>query len=435
MTRLPFSDVPAFVRDPLSFVFEKGSASTQALVPLRLGLRPLHLLTDAALVRDVLAVSEDVFAKGKFVARLEPLLGQASLTLKGEASRERRRILHEHLRQQALARQFPEIMAAVTRGVAEAMRHEGPLTLPSFAATLSLRIALRVLMGGEFLDADEEGRLMAAVRTVETDMAIGVWRMWPAAPWTLMAENRRRRDCLAEIESIVARVRRRATPDSVVGGLTEAGLTDGQMRDELVTLLIAGHETTGSALSWLLHHLALRPDIADQIAEEVDIASDWSGELTYPELRKLTVTEKVVRETLRSYPSSWWFSREAQQDTDLGGHRLRKGDNVIVSPWLLHRDPRWWGDDAATWNPDRAAPSVATAYIPYGTGARACIGMTLAQLELVAITAAFASACRMVPRSAADAKPFPTVTLRPDPTLAVEFLPREPLIVERRAIA
>jgi cytochrome P450 len=309
------------------------------------------------------------------------------------------------------------------------------LSLPSFAATLSLRIALRVLMGGEMLDHAEEARLMEAVRTIETDMAIGVWRMWPAPPWTLAAESKRRRQCLAEIESIVASVRDRATADSVVGGLSRAGLTDAQMRDELVTLLIAGHETTGSAVAWLLYHLSHRPDVAAQIAMEVDIASNWSGDLAFPDLRKLETAEKVVRETLRAYPSSWWFSREAQRDMEFAGRRLRKGDNVIVSPWLLHRDARWWGADAGVWNPDRPAPSVATAYIPYGTGARACIGMTLAQLELVAITAAFASACELRPACPEGLKPYPTVTLRPDPGLAVEFLPRQPVIVAQRAIA
>lgn len=429
----PFTDIPKFFDDPLTFLTRRVEASTGPFTPLWLGLRPIHLLCDGAHVRDILLVSEERFRKGALNDRLKVMIGESIVTATGEVAKTRRRILHDHFRMERIQALSGKIAAVTTRSVAEAAGR-GRVSLPRFTAVLAFRIACMVLLAEQLLDDAEETRLFEALSGIEHELSKRIWRLWPVAPWVRKAEDRRFAAYQAEFDDLVGRVIERSGPDSVVRTLRNAGLQRGEIRDEILTLLVAGHETTASAAAWLLHELAKRPDLQAVIAREGDEASDDLGEIPAKNMRLLKHSAAAVNETLRCYPSVWTFSREATRDTEIGGYRIRRGESVIVSSYALQHDARNW-DVPFEFRVDRD-PAAYRATFPFGAGPRACLGSVLAVFELQMIATAFCNAFDLRPADAGlDAKPVPAVTLLPDPRLEITISPRERSLQATRVAA
>lgn len=424
MIRHPFSDVRPFMADPLGFTLDKGLAAAAPLERLRLGLAPVYLLTDPAFAREVLTAPEDRFAKGRHVAKLKAVVGEGVLTATGELARRRRQLAHQGLRAEILAQRCEALQAVAAATACRMAAVEGPVAIGPAMAALALHMIAVVLFGEEALDARDEERLIAAVSLIEDDVAAGFWRAF-TPPWTAAREGARLKFALAELDAVVAKARKSAQPGSIVSVLVEAGLSDGEVRDELLTLLLTGHETTGSVAAWLLHELARRPQVCRAVAAEVAAAATAGGVVPYDAWRRMDVTTRAVNETLRLYPGAWWFSREATADTELAGVRLGKGSTVLVAPYLFHRDPRWWegGDDLSTWLADRPPPTARHAFLPFGFGPRACVGVAVSFLELQIIAATFASSFSMEAAGPDEPRPIASVTLQPDPGLALRLMP------------
>jgi cytochrome P450 len=209
----------------------------------------------------------------------------------------------------------------------------------------------------------------------------------------------------------------------VLRALETAGLTDEELSDEILTLLITGHHTTGASATWLLYHLATEPGLADAIAAEAAGLCDRNGEIPAERLKTAPLSLALVREVLRLYPSGWWFSRETRRSMEVGGRRLKPGTALIVCPWQLHRDPRHW-DAPETFRLDRSFAN--RAYLPFGLGPRACVGMGLAMLELQLIALEFAAAYAFGTVAPFPApRPVPSVTLIPPP-MQIDIRVREP---------
>jgi cytochrome P450 len=200
------------------------------------------------------------------------------------------------------------------------------------------------------------------------------------------------------------------------------GLGDEDIRDEIITMLLAGHHTTGSAAAWVLYYLATVPRLAERIAVEAASITGADGELRPEALSRAEHSQALVREVLRLFPSAHWFSRDAKIDLTIAGIKLRRGDSMIISPWHLHRDPRWW-PQANDFHLDRSYGG--RAYLPFGVGPRACLGMGLAMLELQLLALEFSSAFSLNIRGPVP-KPIPTpsVTLIP-PRILIELQVRD----------
>jgi cytochrome P450 len=197
---------------------------------------------------------------------------------------------------------------------------------------------------------------------------------------------------------------------------TGAPMSDLQLRDEAVTFLLAGHETTALALTWALHLLGQNPEASAALAAE---ARAVLGErpATFADLQRLTFAEQVVNESLRLYPPAWLIGREAGRDCEIGGQSVRAGTPLYTCPWVLHRDPRFWAEPLA-FRPERWAGGADSqlprfAYMPFGGGPRICIAQRFAVIEAVLILASVARRCRLVPLQEGAVAPFPSITLRP----------------------
>jgi cytochrome P450 len=198
-------------------------------------------------------------------------------------------------------------------------------------------------------------------------------------------------------------------------------MTDRQLRDEAMTLFMAGHETTANTLAWTWMLLAQNPAVEAKLHDELDAVLGpvpVSRAPTLDDLPRLVYTDRVITEALRVYPTVWLLGREVVEPCTIGGQHVPTGLTLWMSQWVLHRDPRFF-DDPEAFRPERWADSLAKriprfAYFPFGGGPRICIGNSFAQMEAVLLLATIARRyqIRLVPGT--TVKPFPTMTLRPD---------------------
>jgi cytochrome P450 len=195
-----------------------------------------------------------------------------------------------------------------------------------------------------------------------------------------------------------------------------SAMSDRQLRDEVMTLVLAGHETTALALTWAWYLLAMHPDAEARLHAELhEVLGDRQPAVE--DLPRLTVTNWVIAEALRLYPPAWMIERAPVRDTELGGHRLRANTTVLLSPWAIHRDPRWYQRPLA-FEPERWADDLARslprfAYLPFGGGPRQCIGNTFALTEAALLLASIARQVRLELLTGQTVEPAPTITLRP----------------------
>ena len=201
-------------------------------------------------------------------------------------------------------------------------------------------------------------------------------------------------------------------------------MSDDQLRDETMTLLLAGHETTAIALTftWLL--LSQHPDVRARLEEEVrDVCGDRPPSAA--DLPRLVLADRIVRESLRLYPPAWSIGREAAEDVEVGGRRFDRGTWFVVIPWAMHRDERWFRD-AERFDPDRWAGDLAKrlprfAYSPFGGGPRQCIGNAFATMEVVLCLATIARRFRLDVVRGHPTDLLPAVALRPRHGLRVRL--------------
>ncbi len=410
--RLWFADLLPFQRDPLGFLLQRGCSATEPLVRLALGPRRVWLVTDANIVKPILKASEDHIDKGYFIHKLRLIFGYSSLTMSGEEHRRRREALHATFAR-GTAQQFVAPMCAIIREMASTLVKDGVFVAHEITAPMTLRLICMAMFGKDVLSPGDENAIVHAVKLVEDELAGELFRVLPRTPWSAKAWQERRAEARSILEFVVRRVRDRATGDSAVGALTALGLSDEEIRDEIITMLLTGHHTTGSAAAWVLYYLATMPGLADEIAAEAAAITAEDGELRSEALPRAERSQALVREVLRLFPSAHWFSRDTKIDQTIGGVRLRRGDSIIISPWHLHRDPRWWPQPSEFYL-DRSYGG--RAYLPFGVGPRACLGMGLAMLELQLLALEFSAAFSLaIQGEIPKPMPIPSVTLIPPP--------------------
>jgi cytochrome P450 len=241
--------------------------------------------------------------------------------------------------------------------------------------------------------------------------------------------NIRLRRAVKRLDSIIFEIiaRRRATGEDrgdllsmLLNAQDEDGgdrMTDRQLRDEAMTLFMAGHETTANTLTWAWYLLAQHPEVEARLHEELDrVLGDRAP--TMADLSSLPYTEHVITETLRLYPTVWILGREAIEPSQVGGYRVPVGTTVYMSQWVVHRDPRFF-DDPESFRPERWQDGLLKripryAYFPFGGGPRICIGNGFAMMEAVLLLATIAQRFRLVLEPGTKAKLMPTMTLRAD---------------------
>ena len=284
------------------------------------------------------------------------------------------------------------------------------------------------VFGTQVISAGDEAALVQAVGMIEGDLADDMFRVVPVGPIGWLRRKKRRAFAKLAMSTIVERLRDKARTSSALKDFEVLGLSDQDLHDEILTLLLAGHHTTGTTAAWVLYHMAADPALMDAIAAEADECLDEGGELRADAVRRAELSATLVREVCRLYPGAWWFSREVLQPVRIAGRDLKPGTSLLICPWQLQRDPRHWE------SPDQFLMNrryTTDAYVPFGAGPRACAGMGVAMLELQLLALEIAAAYRFT-AVAPNPAPWPkaSVTLIP-PSMNIQIELRQ----ERRRTA
>ncbi len=433
---LPFlGNLLDFSRDVLRY-YGEWAQQYGDIVALRLGTWPAVLLNHSDYAEYVLVKNHRNFIKFPFFFRhVGAIFGQGLLTSEGEVWQRQRRLMAPAFHAQRLAG-YGDTMVRYSERMLESWQPGDVRDVHAEMMALTLRIAAKTLFDA---DTDEDvAEIGQAFDAVAEEIAVRIPRLFRIPDAVPTPGNVRYRRGVRRIDRLVTRIiqgRRQHPGDRgdllsmLMAARDDEGqsMTDRQLRDEVITLLLAGHETTALALSWTWHLLSQHPDADATLAAELrDVLGGRAPSVS--DLPNLRFTEQAVTEAIRLYPPAWGFGRQAIADCEIGGYAIPAGTTIIISPWVLHRDPRHFERPTEfrpeRWSGDLARQLPRFAYIPFGGGPRICIGNRFAMMESVLILATAAQRFRLEWQSDHPVVPLPSITLRPKGGVWVEAVPR-----------
>ena len=422
---LPLAHLLRFRRDPLGFV-GRLTRKYGDIVFFRMGRQNVFILNHPDYIKDVLVTNDRKFKKGRILERAKVVLGEGLLTSEGDFHRRQRRLMQPAFHQKKIAEYGRDMVAYAARW--RERWHDGQeLDLHAEMMGLTLSIVGKVLFGANVEDQTHEVRVaLDAIMEVFDFVLIPFSEILEKLPLPpvrrIMAANKRLDELVygmiaeakksgkdrGDLLSMLLRAQ-----DSENGG---GRMTDRQLRDECITLILAGHETTANTLTWTWYLLSQNPQAERCLHAELD--SVLGGRLPAPEdVERLRYTEMVLAESLRLYPPAWGVARKSLEEHAIGGYTLPKGALILMNQWVLHRDPRYYPDpekfDPERWTPEAKASRPKFAYFPFGGGPRQCIGDGFAWMEGILLLATLAQQWRFRLAPGQKVAPKPVITLRP----------------------
>lgn len=421
--RIPGALEVAFWRDPTGRLADLAARYGDAS-SFRFGPYTEFLLNDPELIRAVL-VNNRSFVKGNALQQAKRVLGEGLLTSEGELHLRQRRLIQPLFHSRRVAG-YGDTMVAQTERMLERWQDGATLDVHREMTRLTLAIVGRTLF-----DADVEGEAeeigAALTEALEAVNRLVYPFVGPALERLPLPSRRRFRQSIKRLDETIERLiaERRAEPGGgdLLSLLLEVqedggnGMADRQVRDEAMTLFLAGHETTANLLTWTWFLLSAHPDVEARVHAELDAVLS-SAPASVEHVSTLELTGRVIDEALRLYPPAWVIGRRAVEDVDLGGGLVVPANAIVVmSPYVTHRDVRWY-PQPERFDPDRWLPAVRAtrpqyAFFPFGGGRRLCIGESFARVEamLVLATVARRWSLRLEPGHRVEL--LPRVTLRP----------------------
>lgn len=350
--------------------------------------------------------------------KLREMLGQGLLTAEGSLWMRERRLLQPAFHRDRVSG-YARVMVELASADFDRWQ-DGPRDVNRDMMATTLRIASATLFGDGEVDVEEVG---GALDSLMRRYAGAMLLVPPWLPIPAMRAYHRAIDRLDKlVRGVITRRRERGVGDGkdllsmLLHVQDEDGskMSDTQLRDEVLTLLLAGHETTSNALTWGAYLLSLHPEVQERLAEE---ARALGGPPTAADLPRLKYAEAVLLESMRLYPPAWAIGREVAEPFLLAGRELREGCRTIVLPWIVHRDERWYRDPhqlrPERWLDGSLAGNPPYTYFPFGGGQRMCIGKGFAMMEGTLLMAELGRRFTFRPQPGFTPVPNPAITLRP----------------------
>ncbi len=424
--------------DRLTFVSEMTKKYGD-VVRFRMGSKSVFLIGNGRAAKHILATNQDNYRKGMGLTDASPLLGSGLLTSDGMTWRRQHSAMQPFFTTDAINRyvsvMVDEIKLMMCRWRKPAA-NGAVIDVAAEMSQLTLRILSRTLFG---IALDDCARIAGPALNIV--MRHAMMRMvFPFLAHMPTAANFRYVNALRQLNSAVTdliNAKRAKSHDAdqscdLLFQLLhphDGPVQDARVRDEVMTILVAGHETTAAALSWAFHLLSRHPEVDERLASESASLPDEPSRIS--QLRVLAYTSNVLDETLRLYPSVWILPREAIADDEIEGYRVSSGSAVLVCPYVLHRNPLIW-DNSESFDPDRFSGSGTESpppycYIPFGAGRRSCIGRHFGALEARLVLALVCRRFRFVPEGKRNVVAEPLLTLRPKGSLPMRIFPRRHL--------
>ncbi|PRY41273.1 cytochrome P450 [Umezawaea tangerina] len=419
---------------PLEFLERQRTAG--AVAPFLLRGHPAYLVNDPDLVWSLLTELSGQVGRGTTGDKTRALTGNGLGSSDGEFHRRQRRLVQPVFHHEQVASYVPLLRQAAEAQAAR-WRDGGTVDLVRQMLVVATTGVLTSLFGVRSPEgmADDVSAALPTCLDIASRIALAPVKLVTKLP---TPARRRYTAALGRLHAIADALgahqpeRPAGAGTDLLGRLRDAqaqgvpGLDDRQIHDEIMTMLVAGVETTATTVCWVLHLLGLNPDSEALVRQEVeDVLRGRPVEADdLPELERL---RRVVSEALRLFPPVWLVRRRATAPLSLGGRDIPVGASVYYSPYALHRDPRWYPDperfDPDRWLPERRGALPRGAYCPFGAGVHRCVGEAFGVTEVMTILASLLPHWRVVPASSRAVRPKAVVTLRPE---------RMPVVVRRR---
>ena len=416
--------IPEMMGDMLG-MFMNITREHGSIVQFKLFNTPYLLVTDPDYVKYILQDHYRSYIRGRSVETGRVLLGDGLPLTDGDFWLRERRLMQPAFHRQRLlnlVRTMTDTIAARLDG----WKKLDHVEMETEMSQLTLTIIIQAMFSARL--THKIGDLAEAFKTASKFMLWRSQQMWAPPLWIPVPKNAAYNRALKTLNEIVypliAEARQNPGND-LLDMLLEArdeqtgeGMTDKQVRDEVVTIFFAGHETSAASMTWMFYLLSQHPDVETKLRREI---ADVLGARTptFADLPKLTYTQKVIQETLRLYPAAYLFAREAVGDQTLAGYKIPSGMMIFITPYVTHRDPRYWTDaerfDPERFSPDQIAGRPSHVYFPFGEGPHICIGNNFAMTEMQLILAMALQRFRF--RLAPDQK----VGLLPEATLRSRY--------------
>jgi cytochrome P450 len=403
--------------------------------------RPIYLLGHPDHVRYVFDRNPSNYRKSDFYDAVRPFFGNGLGLSEGEFWKRQRQTMQPAFHRERIVA-MTEVMIAGAADLADSwatVADSGDsVEVVNPLMCVALNIATRSLFG---VDSQEVfDRMTWALPTVLKGAEKRVWSLLPISYKLPTPLNLRFNKAIRELDEIVGgviedrrRTGRKADPGDLLDMLLEArdedgnGLTNQQLRDEVLTIFIAGFETVASAMSFALDLLAHHPEVQEKVQAELD--EKLGGRpIGVADVRELTYLNMMFQEVMRLYPPVWTVSRAPLTDDEIGGHRVPAGATIQIAPYLMHRDPRWWDKPDQFWpehfTKERQDARPRYAYMPFGGGPRVCLGRNFAMMEGPIVLGTLLQRYRVTPGSARPTTPQAMISLRPHRGAWVRLTPR-----------
>jgi cytochrome P450 len=416
-------NVFALARDRL-WVMQQAGAIRGGICELPLARGSVVVVSTPDLVHELLVTQADSFAKGTSFRFLRPVIGNGLLTSEGDFHTRQRKLMAPALTHKRIAA-YADTMAAYAERAQAAWEDGAHIDLSAEMMRLTLDIVSKTLLDTDVgTAADEVGSAVSLLmRAVNARISTPLSFLLGSASRSSGA-----REAMATLDRVILRIiRERRESKADTGDLlsmllaaqeegTGEGMSDAQVRDEVMTIFLAGHETTANALSWALYLLARHPESYRRLRDEATTVLGGRA-ASANDIPRLGYALQVFKEALRLYPPAYLTSRLAVRDVEIGGHLIRAGTDVIANICAMQRRPEYF-PDPDRFDPDRFGAAAEKnlphgAYLPFGAGARICIGNNFAMMEGQLILATLAQRVDLALDVAGDIAPEPLVTLRP----------------------
>jgi cytochrome P450 len=400
-----------------------------------------YLLNHPKHIEHVLQTNYRNYRKTKMMDKFKPILGEGLFISEDELWTRQRKLV-----QPSFHRQRVEAMGSTMIDVIKdhvkmwdrfaASGEEFSLSLDM--SYLALEVALRTMFGNS-LPREEANAISDALHVANEITAKRLWEMTRLGEILPTRENRAYNGAANTLDRIVSRIineRRKSDvrQDDLLGVLidardadTDEAMSDKQLRDEVLTLLLSGHETTAVALSWAFLLLAQNPAVLERMRDEADTVLA-GREPVAEDVRQLEYTKRVVQEVARLKPPIWWVARTAISDDNIAGEPIKAGTTVLISQYLIHRNPSVW-EDPERFDPDRFEPEQSVrrskfAYLPFGAGPRVCVASAFATMEMQFLLAMMQRRFDVKITSDLEPELSNLITLRPKYDIMAKVSPR-----------
>lgn len=440
-TLLPGGHMRPFFDNPLKMLIEAPTYGD--VVRWRFGPLRVFVANSPEMIHDVLVTNASAYHKSvttKSVMR--PLLGNGLFVNDGDSWKKQRKLVSPAFHHKRIAT-YADLMVRYAEEVAHKWQDGAEIDLEEYMTEYTMHVVSKSLFDAEV--SGEAAELRGVIEEILTAVDKRLMTLFPTPMWMPTAEIRRYKAAIARLDQLIYRLIEDRRTGKTGQNIDDKGdalsmlmlsqdedgsqMNNKQVRDEVMTLFGAGHETTSRALTWTWYLLSQHPEIEQRFHEELQTVLGGRTPMM-DDLSKLTYTEQIVKESMRLYPPAWTTTRQAGEDTTLGGEPVKENQVVIINIWGVHHNPQYypnpWAFDPERFTPEREKALPKSAYIPFGNGPRVCIGNAFAMMEAKLALAVLGQRFSLSLKAGHPVEPQDKFTLRPKYGMLMNVAVRQP---------